>query len=716
MCTPDLRLNTAMCNIPAGVVRQRASMKRRWIFIIPLLLLTVAPPVFAQAWSGILDPSRAIDWSSAGFIIPSYTVNCSAQPTLQAGSANASANATAIQNALNSCDATHNVVNIPAGTYYVTSITFGTQGKQVLRGAGPGTTDLIFTTGKGCGGGLASAICMWDANHLYNGSTQTVPGGSNACSWTAGYSQGTTSITLNSCGSKPPLNQTIILDQANDTSDTSGIYICDTNIANCGYEGSSGGNNDGRFISGVTHSQQQIVYVTAVSGSGSGPYTVTIAPGVYFNNIRSGQSPGAWWPGFVQNDGVENMTIDGSNPNFSNGSNVSMYDCYQCWVKNVLSFDAGRNHVMLYQSGNDVIRDSYFYQSQAHQSQSYGIEFEGTSGDLIENNIFQQITDPMMFGQGSGSVIDYNLSIGNMYTAAQNWMLASFSVHNAGSEMNLFEGNNFNALWADDAWGSSAQNTYFRNMLIGWQTTLVNATFPVMIRANSRAFNIVGNILGQPGYHNQYQAYATSTSGGTGGSAENTSIYTVGWGGTGAACSSGSVTTCDPLVFSTLMRWGNYDVVNKATQWNSTEASPAAVAFINANFTSSYFSSLAHTLPASLYYSSKPSWWPSGKNWPPTGPDVTTGNVSTCGTGTYVGSQSTNSNQCTGGVLNSLSSTTAAWASHVTSIPAQDCYLTVMVGPPDGSGGVLSFNATQCYASSGGSGPAPPTGLAGAVN
>ncbi len=690
-----------------------STMSYRLLF----LLVLFSTSAHAQNWSTFLDSSRAINWSSAGFTIPNYTVVCSTQPSLTAGSSAASANATAIHNALASCDATHNVVNIPAGTYYVTGVYFGTQGNQVLRGAGPNSTDLIFTSGVSCAGGLAAGLCMVDSNARYNGSPEVLPpSGTQQCLWTAGYAQGTTSITLSSCGGAPPLHQTIILDQANDTSDTSGIYICDTNISNCGYESSTGGNNDGRSISGKTYSQQQVVYVTAISGSGSGPYTVTISPGVYFTNIRSSQSPGAWWPGFVQNDGIENMAIDGTS--VSSGSNIGMYDCYQCWVKNIRSLDAGRNHVMLYQSGFDVIRDSYFYESQSHYSESYVVETEEASGFLVENNIFQQVTNPTMFGQGSGAVVDYNFSIGNIYSGANNWMAASYSVHNAGNEMNLFEGNNFNGIWADDAWGSSDQTTYFRNMLIGWQTTLVNETVPVLMRANVRAFTVVGNVLGQPGYHNQYQTYATSTSSGTGSSAENTSIYTLGWAGQGV-CSGGSLTTCDPLTFSTLMRWGNYDVVNAPTvQWNSTEASPAAVPYVNANFTSSYFGTLAHTLPASLYYSSQPSWWTSGKNWPPIGPDVSTGNVSTCNGGTYASSQATSSSQCTSGTLNSASSSTVAWASHVTSIPAQDCYLNTMGGPPDGSGSVLSFDASKCYASSGtsGGGPAAPTGLTTAVN
>lgn len=673
-----------------------------------LVLLICALPTRAQNWSTFLDPSRAIDWSSAGFVIPAYSVNCATQPSLTAGSGAAAANSTAIQAALNSCDVTHNVVNIPAGTWFVTSVRYGTQGKQVLRGAGPNSTTLTFTTGTGCAGGLTTALCMIDSNARYNGSGEVLPpSGTQQCLWTAGYAQGTTSITLSSCGGTPPVNQTIILDQANDVTDNGGVFICDVNIANCGYESATGGNNDGRSIGGKTHSQQQVTLITGVVSLGGGSFTVTISPGVYFTNISSGQAPGAWWPGFVKNDGVESLTVDTSNAVFASGSAIGMYDCYQCWVKNVRSIDAGRNHVDLYQSANDVIRDSYFYQSQSHSAQSYVIEQSESSGYLVENNIFQQVTAPIISGQGSGGVIGYNFSIGNIYTGATNWMNPSYSSHNAGNEMNLFEGNNFNGLSGDDAWGASDQETYFRNMLIGWQATLVQNTVPVVLRALARNFNIVGNVIGQPGYHTQYQTNATSTSGGTGGANVFVSLYDIGWAGI-ATCSTGFKTTCDPLTFSTLMRWGNYDVFNLGIRWDSTEASPPAVPFVNANFTSGYFSTLAHTLPASLYYNSRPSWWPVAKPFPPIGPDVVTGNVGTCNGGTYSQSQATIAGQCLGGSLNSISSTSTGWASHVISIPAQDCYLSIMNGPPDGTGSVLAFDATTCYSLST---LTPPTNL-----
>jgi hypothetical protein len=34
---------------------------------------------------------------------------------------------------------------------------------------------------------------------------------------------------------------------------------------------------------------------------------------------------------------------------------------------------------------------------------------------------------------------------------------------------------------------------------------------------------------------------------------------------------------------------------------------------------------------------------------------------------------------------------------HINEIPAMACYLNTMGGPPTGTGGVLSFNAGNCY-------------------
>ncbi|MGD0445074.1 MAG: hypothetical protein ABSA39_14165 [Edaphobacter sp.] len=670
-----------------------------------VLLTAVSLSASAQSSSTFLDASRAINWtSSAGFSIPSYSTSCTTQPSLATGSGNAAANTTAIQNALASCNSTHNVVNLPAGTYYTNGWKTDGSNQTVVRGAGANST-YIFLMAEACGGTQAAGVCLESSDNTYDGSGSVLPSsGTSQCLWTGGLSQGSTSITLSSCGGTPPMNNILILDQANDSSDTGGVYHCDGNQVGCNYEGGLNGN--GRIIGGAEHSQAQITWITGVTPLGNGSYTVTISPGVYFNNIRSAQSPGGWWFTNAVEDGLENLTLDGTS---IGDHNINIYNCYECWVKGVRSINAPKDHIFLGQSSFSVVRDSYFYQGQNHGSESYAIEFEIGSGNLVENNIFQQNTNPVMFGAGTGNVLGYNFEIDNVTTNLFS-LQTSYDSHNTANDMNLWEGNNFIGVWDDIAWGSSALDTMYRNKLGGWQGGGYSTGFvPFEIRSYMRGFNIVGNVLGAPGIQNQYQAVATSTTGGTGAPNAGSSIYELGWADVGGigVCGTGASGSpfCDSLVGTTLMRWGNYDTVNKAVQWNSTEASPAAVPYLNANFTSSYFGSLAHTLPASLYYGSMPSWWPSTKAWPPVGPDVSTGNVGTC-SGTYAGYQATSSSQCTGGTLSS------AWASHATSIPAQDCFLNVMKGPPDGTGSVLSFDASQCYTSSVTSGtPASPTGL-----
>ena len=677
-------------------------MKKLLIFV---LLATAT--TFAQNWSSVLDTSRAIDWSTAGTTIPSYTVNCATQPSLSTGSGAASSNTTAIQNALASCNSTHNVVNLPAGTYYLNGLTFPSQGYMVLRGQGANSTKLIMSGAVGCTG-IWGDICIMASDYTYAGSSTVLPGGNRQCSWTAGYAKGTTTITLNSCGSSSPtsnglaVGKQLVLDQANDLTDNGGIYACDSYTSSqsggspCTLNDGGPANADGRQIGGYTYSQKQVVVITSVSGSGTGPYTVGITPGVYFNNVRTSQNPGAWWPGTLNSVGLENVYIDGSS---QDDPIIEIAGCFGCWVKGVATYDAGRSHIFTNLCSHTVIRDSYMFQSQQHATESYGVEPEQTSAELWENNIFQQLTSPLMWGNTSGSVAGYNLMIGGVYTNS-NYLQASYASHNAGNNMNLLEGNNILNVATDDTWGSSHTQTYFRNFATGWQHQSSGPlwdTSPFINRAFSRANNLIGNVLGQPGFHTNYQSYATSTSSGVNTSLLSVSIYSLGWTGNGET-SAGTCGTpvCDSKVYTTLMRWGNYDTVTAGIKWDTTEASPAAVSYVNANFTSSYFASLAHTLPASFYYSAQPSWWPVSKAWPPIGPDVTTGNVGTCSGGSYPGAQATSSSQCTGGTL------TTAWASHATSLPAQDCFLNTMGGKPDGTdSAMLTFNASTCYTSSG---------------
>src|SRR5262249_59966409 len=113
-----------------------------------LLFLLSLPPggLCAQNWSGIIAPSRAIDWTTAGVVggIPTRTQICS---TLSPG-----ATAPDINSAIANCPAGQ-VVFLNAGTYNLTSgIVFNNKSNVTLRGAGPNQTFLVFTGGGNCAG------------------------------------------------------------------------------------------------------------------------------------------------------------------------------------------------------------------------------------------------------------------------------------------------------------------------------------------------------------------------------------------------------------------------------------------------------------------------------------------------------------------------------------------------------------------------------------
>jgi len=153
-------------------------MKCRLLFLLAVCSLNA----YGQAWSSFIDSSRAIDWTNAGFSIPNYTINCPIQPSLTANQpASAAANSAAIQRSLASCNASHNVVNIPGGTYYVAGWTYAPQGRQVVRGAGPMSTTIYLTAAVGCSG-LSPAICMVSSNPGWGGGPDVLPPtGSHQC-------------------------------------------------------------------------------------------------------------------------------------------------------------------------------------------------------------------------------------------------------------------------------------------------------------------------------------------------------------------------------------------------------------------------------------------------------------------------------------------------------------------------------------------------------
>ena len=322
------------------------------------------------------------------------------------------------------------------------------------------------------------------------------------------------------------------------------------------------------------------------------------------------------------------------------------------------SINSARNHVYLYQTAHSTVRDSYFYGGQGAGSQSYGIESFSTADNLAENNIFQHTTGPITVnGSDVGSVWSYNFAIDDNYTVSLSWMIPSNILHEAGIAMVLFEGNSGLSFEGDDIHGTHHFATAFRNHFYGDMYNIpvkTSNTDVVHLWAFNRYFNIIGNVLGRTGYYITYETNLDSLP---------TNIFTLGDAPAPNPYNPGT----DAKVKTTLMRWGNYDTLNAANRFLCSEVPAGLAQYANPCPGS-------QVLPASFYLSAKPSWWGT-MPWPSTGPDVTGGDIS-------------------------------GFGGHAYRNPARVCY-----DNSPKAGGILTFNANNCYGNTAPTPPSPPTNL-----
>jgi hypothetical protein len=609
---------------------------RRLSILVSVGVLAVWGDATAQS---IVSPSRTIDFRGAGANVVIRSTVCA---NLSAG-----ASAAQINSAIAACPSGQ-VVFLNAGTYNLsTGIIFADKSNVTLRGAGPDKTFLNFTNGNNCGG-VEGNIC------LVNGASNYADGPENTANWTSGYAQGATTITLSNT-TNLRVGTLLVLDQLSDgTTDTGDVFVCTT--APC---------TQSEFFPGrPNRPQQQIVTVTAISGT-----TVSFTPGLYMPNWRAARSPGAWWSSDtpVTGVGVEDLSINGSSSGTAH--NVSFYLAQNSWLKNVRSIKPGAKHVRWYLASHNTVRDSYFFDTQTSTNDAYGISSVESCDSLGENNIFQSIPNPIQHETGCGHVYAYNYSVNNDFGGPSNdWAQCSDCNHTAGTNYILFESNDGFGMTLENYFGQAHFVTAFRNRYTGYQSGKASQTVPIHIYHYNRYENVIGNVLGTNGYHNTYQVDPTNFQSAT---QCNHAIFALGFGG-----------NCEPhsddpsrKTMSTLMRWGNYDTATATTRFQASEV-PSGIG-LYANPVPS-----TQTLPASLMYSSKPSFFGSAP-WPAIGPDVTGGSEPGVG-------------------------------GHNQKIPARRCFEDVMGGTFSDTS-ARSFNALLCYGdvipTTPTTAPAAPSGL-----
>ena len=541
-------------------------------------------PAQAQLWSGILDPTRAIDWSAVGVPggIPTRTTICA---TLSSPGAGVDATAT-IQNALNAC-ATNGVVVLNPGTFRInTFLTIPTT--RVLRGSGNTQTILDFR-------GNSFAAIDFGSGTQPGAAVRTITGGAT---------KGSTSITFT--GGSVSTGQLLRIAQ-NDAGQSYMTAAGDGGFCDfC----------DNGFPAGSDYDSAQTVLVTT-----GGASSATFTPPLAFDFTSSPLA----WPYSVGCDGagLESLQLFANNTGYV--AMIHMKGVIRSWVKlNETNF-ADNSHLQMYYGLFNEVRDNYFHDGFKHGPGGTDTEVRldySQSSSLIINNIhFRQHVSIMLERGATANVVAYNFSTGNYHTDQNGvlqplWFINHIDFHGAHPLMNLIEGNVVGKSEEDSYWGSSSHTTYFRNLFTGFNQTVLPNNARGTLQTGSpttqtdaqqagtlnwaQTFtNNVGNIVGSTGLlaqsPSQYMLSPTGTVFGT-------ACWHVGFpNDTGKTIPGGFV----GLTESTQFKHGLYNCLTGAFTWDTGHPD--------------------HTLPSSFFLSAKPAWWGSTLPWPPIGPDITGG-------------------------------------------------------------------------------------------
>jgi hypothetical protein len=560
---------------------------------------------------------RTIAWNTGsdlwnGGVLPSYTpVSC----TGLAGDGKTD-DGPAIQSCINKA-ASGTAVYVPAGTYLVNS-TVAVKSNMTLRGAG--TTSTFFNLGSR--GGFTT--------QNFSTSTNLAP--------TTSYASNSPGYALSGAPQKGDMTITIAGGSVS-RGDWIAVFADNdpTLVSSTGDDGNCTwcADNTGYRV------MQQIVQVSAVNGS-----TLTLAKPLYYTLYKNPQYRKYSFP--TQKAGFEDFKATGTSDIGSN-SIIRLQGCLYCWVARIETQNTGSSsgsaHVQVTYSYGAEVRDSYFHDGRSSASgANYGVHlFFVNSDHKVENNIFRHNRHGIVYeGGGSGTAILYNY-IDDLYTDDLTYLGSARTSHGAHPFMNLWEGNVISHVAADNYWGSSSHFVFFRNWIWGDETGTGVPTFPsygfaaIDLYPMQTYYSFIGNVLGHTGMHAQW---SKATLRGSNEYASSSSPIVYSFGGT-----SGSIPSTD----TTSLNHGNWDYkTNGVAYWEGGSN---------------------HTLVASLYYGSAPSFL-GGYPWPLEGPE---------------GNPTINPN------------------------PAENCYLK---GPAVGG----AFNPTGCYGGAQSpSVPSPPTNLTGTV-
>lgn len=329
----------------------------------------------------------------------------------------------------------------------------------------------------------------------------------------------------------------------------------------------------------------QIVKITGKSGN-----NLTISSPLYVT-YHSSMLPEIIKMNPVVAAGIEDLYVE--KVTNDSGNNITISMAANCWVKNVESYMTKNYHVKLNTTYGCIVRDSYFHESWHYgRNAGYGVAmFNHATDNLVENNIFYHTRHALEMEIGcNGNIYGYNYSKDPMNEhVPMDYLMIDACIHGGSNYMNLYEGNIVARMGSDYATGGSKFNTFFRNwatrdhslgMILsgGYVSGGPQIFYPeaVSIQKDSLYTNMIGNVFNSPPPGKKFS--------------------TIGWG-----CNQSNCTVIDTRSKSTTTMCGNWDLYSGTFQSDN--------------------SACAEVIPASLYRTSKPSFF-EDTPWPAIGPDL----------------------------------------------------------------------------------------------
>jgi hypothetical protein len=469
------------------------------------------------------------------------------------------------------------VVKLAAGTYTISKTVTLNKG-VVLRGAGSQGAAKGGTTIVKSGGETALAIGSGYDQSCYGSNYGT------AYALTQDALKETATVTLGANAGKLAAGDLVLIDQVDDATVQEG---------DCQYFK--------RVDKRSTSERVEVASVDTASG------TVTLTSPLHFTfksasptlaQMAKTNDPVVRWAG------IESLAIQGgTNPGYNGqmAGGIDLSNTVNCWIKDVQT-DAtiGGMHVSMTGTFRTVVRDSYFHHSADYGfgHDCYGIVLRcGAADNLIENNIVRYMNKPILLNvSGGGNVIAYNYA-DNSWADPPAWQEVNIDTHCSFPHMELFEGNYAPHMGATITHGNAGYLTFFRNYASSQfaPPAVANSTAKqtgnitaIQFDTGDLNMTVIGNVLGS----------ASASDLGTAPLSKN---YIADGSESGAIFDFGDKGKAD-ISYTSLWSHGNYDTVNKAVQWNPSIPTQA--------------------LPASLYLTAQPDWWPAGTAWPWTGPDL----------------------------------------------------------------------------------------------